>query len=104
MPKERKELNKEINLLYRQLGKDIFSETDTEYPFNRRQKTIIKNLKKRIDKIERLRVEEISLTSEATILEPEANEEGIMVYSFCSHCGVGNNPASTHCIKCNQPL
>lgn len=104
MPRDRRDINNEINKLYRQLGKEIFFDADIEYPFNRKQKSIMKQIRKRIDQIEKLKVEDISLTSEAVILEPEQNEDGIMIYKFCDTCGVGNNPESTHCIKCNQPL
>lgn len=104
MKKSRQELNREINLLYRQLGKEIF-EADMIYDrLNKQQKKIVKNIQKRIEVVATYANDEMQLNSEAIILDPETNEDGLKVLSFCPYCGVGNNPNSTHCIQCNKKL
>ncbi len=104
MKKNRQVLNQEINKLYRQLGKEVFFDQRPELILTRQQKKIVKVIPRKIEKIEKVKEEEICVSTEALILEPEKNEMGIYEYIFCQHCHVGNHPESTHCIQCNQPL
>ena len=104
MKKDRQTYNQEINRLYRQLGKEIYFDERQDLSFNRKERKLIKSIKKNIQKIEKLKDRDISVSTEALILEPEMNEAGIYEYVFCPQCRAGNNPKSTHCIRCNQPL
>lgn len=90
-------LNKKINKLFRQLGKDVYNSTKEG-----RFKT--KDIDKTINKIDKYIKEIESINSEKIILSPEKNEEGLSLLLFCKKCHVGNNPASTHCIKCGAKL
>lgn len=103
---DKQELNRKINQLYRQLGKEVYQE-NKEKKLSSKQKKIVKAIDKNIDLIKSLEDVEIegnSLPKGAIVLEPEANEDGLMVYLFCPNCQTGNNPKSTHCIKCNKSL
>ncbi|WZL80261.1 hypothetical protein QBE53_10635 [Vallitaleaceae bacterium 9-2] len=104
MKKNRQMYNQEINRLYRQLGKELFFDEREELPFSRKQRKLIKSIQKNIQKIEKLKDHDISVSTEALILEPEKNNDGFYEYVFCPQCQAGNNPKSTHCIRCNQPL
>lgn len=99
MSANRQTLNKEINLLYRQLGKEIVDSNTYEH-LTSKQKKMIKRIKENILSIEKLE----KLPEDAIILEPEKNSDGLMVYKFCSTCKTGNNPNSTHCIHCHSSL
>ncbi len=102
------DLNKKINKLFRQLGKDVYVNTKSgNLKAKDIEKTVIK-IDKNIQAIEALKNK---LNSDSNfqdeikiILTPEKNDEGIGFYFFCKKCRVGNNPASTHCIKCGNPL
>jgi len=98
-----KMLNREINRLYRQLGKVVY-EGNNHLNNQRKIKAIISRLDKKIQQIESVEEERIKLPNNAKILEPEKNEDGLMVYYFCSHCKTGNNPKSTHCMHCYNEL
>jgi hypothetical protein len=102
--KDRQTYNQEINRLYRQLGKEIYFDERQEHSFTRKQRKLIKSIKKNIQKIEKLKDRDITVSTEALILEPEMNDDGFYEYVFCPQCQAGNNPKSTHCIRCNQPL
>ncbi len=102
--KDRQVINHEINMLYRQLGKEVYMDESIYQYLTRAQKRRIKGIKKRIATIESMVKEDTVIDSEAIILEPEKNKDGFYEFMFCSHCQTGNNPKSTHCIKCNQPL
>ena len=99
MSANRQTLNKEINLLYRQLGKEIVDSNAYEH-LSSKQKKIIKRIKENILSIETL----MKIPENAIILEPEKNSDGLMVYKFCNACKTGNNPNSTHCIHCYSSL
>jgi len=102
----KQDFNRRINQLYRQLGKETHKE-NKEKQLNHKQKKLIKLIDYNIMLAKRLEDDEINdmqLPEGAKILEPEANEDGLMVYLFCTNCQTGNNPNSTHCIKCNKSL
>lgn len=102
----KQEFNRRINQLYRQLGKEIYNE-NKDKKFNRKQKKLIKLIDYNIMLAKRLEEdgeEDKELPEGAIVLEPEENEDGLMMYLFCPHCQTGNNPKSTHCIKCNMSL
>ena len=102
----KQEYNRKINQLYRQLGKEIYEENQVN-KLNHKQKNIVKRINHNIKLIKSLVSDEVhdsALPKGAIILEPEANEDGLMMYLFCPHCQTGNNPKSTHCIKCNDSL
>lgn len=107
----KQEFNRRINQLYRQLGKEIYDE-NKEKKLNRKQKKLIKLIDYNIMLAKRLEDDEIDsnddegveLPDGAIVLEPEVNEDGLKVYMFCPNCQTGNNPKSTHCIKCNMSL
>jgi len=97
------ELNKKTNLLFRQLGKEIYKEHE-KLELNKKQKNILNTLKKSIEEIEILNTLKEKLPKDAIILEPKKNEDGLMIYTFCPHCQTGNNPESTHCLNCKGIL
>lgn len=101
----KQEYNRRINQLYRQLGKEVY-EDNKDKKVNRKQKKLIKLIDHNIMLVNRLddEGEDKEVAEEMIILEPEANGDGIMVYKFCPHCHTGNNPNSTHCIKCHKEL
>lgn len=102
----KQEYNRKINQLYRQLGKEIYEENQDK-KLNHKQKKLVKRIDQNIKLAKSLEGDEIegsALPIGAIVLEPEANEDGLMMYLFCPHCQTGNNPKSTHCIKCNNSL
>jgi hypothetical protein len=123
MKADRKQMNKDINLLYRQLGKEICQTMKSEQ-LPRKSQKIIKQINKKIQIIEKsvpvsnkkhtlinkdlIKSTEDTITPQiplnASILQPEANEDGLIMYKFCTNCHTGNNPKSTHCLGCYQPL
>lgn len=98
----RRDLNKEINLLYRQLGKEVYQ--DSNIKLSLKQKRIKRKIQKKIESIETLRFSEVTVSSDAVILEPETDENGMMQFVFCKNCKAGNHPESSHCIRCGQAL
>ncbi|MBN2222907.1 MAG: hypothetical protein JW708_11920 [Vallitaleaceae bacterium] len=97
-----KDLNKEINLLFRQLGKEVYE--DSNIKLSLKQNKIKRKIQKKIESIETLRFSAVSVSSDAVILEPEADENGMMLFVFCKNCKAGNHPNSSHCIRCGQAL
>lgn len=94
------ELNKQINKLYRQLGKEVFEKSQYDNNFQIRD---VKHIINKIDnKIKKIKV--ISDKDDVRILEPESGDDGIILYRFCKKCKAGNNPESTHCIRCKEKL
>jgi ribosomal protein L40E len=101
----KKEINKKINMLYRQLGKEIY-DSKREYIKIKDYKHILNKIEKNIDRLESM-FNEINIKfegGEQIIIKPEANENGIFLYKFCKKCNAGNNPESTHCIRCKAKL
>jgi Pyruvate/2-oxoacid:ferredoxin oxidoreductase delta subunit len=102
----KKDLNRKINRLYRQLGKEVYQNIKSENTNEQSYKKFVKKIDKNIKKIEKLIDDEIiyESNSEHIILEPHQNEDGLIMYTFCKKCHVGNNPESTHCIGCGEKL
>ncbi|MBC7960583.1 MAG: hypothetical protein H7X94_11990 [Vallitaleaceae bacterium] len=99
------DLNKKINQLYRQLGKNVYTSSKAEGLSIKEIHKMVKKIDQCIHNIEMLKSESLGEEVEVkTILPPEKNEQGFGVYYFCKKCSVGNNPASTHCINCGMKL
>lgn len=101
-----RELNHVINMMYRQLGKDLYDDL-------KKDKVNIKKYKSQSHKIDNvikaLRTLEISMDSVEdedmkVIKKPEKGEDGLYQYRFCKACNAGNNPEATHCIRCGGQL
>lgn len=107
-----KSMNHRVNMLYRQLGKSIYQEKRFLESLTKEQQKIVKEIEKTIIKLElqnelqkELQKELVNaLPKDAKIIEPVKNEDGLFIYQFCSKCKVGNNPESTHCSHCFEPL
>lgn len=100
----RQELNLEINKLYRQLGKEVYESQQNGETTTVIFKKRFKQIEKRIQRIEKMNFEGVTMETEKIVLEPEVNKDGIGMYQFCKKCRVGNNPLSTHCISCGEAL
>ena len=103
---DKQRYNRKINKLYRQLGKDIYDQKK-DINLNHKHKKLIKLIDHNImlaNKSEDDEKDIVKLPGDAIVLEPKANEDGLIVYFFCPYCHTGNNPDSTHCIKCNRSL
>lgn len=100
------DLNKNINKLYRQLGKDVYTSSKAGGLNTNAIDKMVKKIDKNIQTIEAIKSGTIENKNEEhkVILQPEKNEDGFALYVFCKECRVGNNPASTHCIKCGVQL
>ena len=98
--KDNKKTNSDINKLYRQLGKEIYDNANKGVVYIKDYNNIINKIDK---KIEKLKADTIN-KNKKTILKPAESEEGIMMYRFCKSCRTGNNPQSTHCIRCKKEL
>lgn len=90
------ELNRNINRLYRQLGKLVY-EKEKGSNLDEKIGLLISKLDEAVAKIE-------AFSEPKVILSPETNEDGIGLYKFCKNCRVGNNPKSTHCVQCGEKL
>lgn len=106
MSDQYKELNHVVNMLYRQLGKEVFNDLNND-------KVNIKKYKSRSKKIENvikaIRTLEISMDSVEdedmkVVMPPEKDDDGLYHYKFCSSCNAGNNPQASHCIRCGKAL
>lgn len=106
MDKQEKELNHVINMMYRQLGKDLYEDLKND-------KVNIhhyKNKSKRIDNvIKAIRTLEINMDNlddvdMKVVIAPEMDDEGYYMYKFCPSCNAGNNPEATHCIRCEAEM
>lgn len=97
-------LNKKINKLFRQLGRDVYVNSKLGELKSSKIEKMVKKIDISIQAIEILKNDQTNEEEIKIILPPEKNEEGIGLYFFCKHCRVGNNPASTHCIKCGTQL
>ncbi len=103
------DLNKKVNLLYRQLGKVVYNcNKENSQQVELETKRLKKKLSKTINKIKVIEktMNKDSAKEQPVILsfEVKKNEDGIPLYRFCPHCKVGNHPDATHCIKCGKPL
>lgn len=98
------DLNKKINKLFRQLGRDVYVNSKAGRLKTSEIDKTVKKIDKNIHAIEVLKSEQSFQEDVKIILTPEINEDGLGLYFFCEKCKVGNNPASTHCIKCGTAL
>lgn len=108
---KRKEINHEINMRYRQLGKRLFFD---DLKNDRLRVSKYKNYAKQIDELigtlVRLDVEMDNIeedkhaTSDESNLEEVKTVDGITMYKFCSSCNAGNHPEATVCIRCEARL
>jgi seryl-tRNA synthetase len=105
---DRKLINHRINMLYRQLGKNLYEDKQRIASLSKEQNKLIKQIETMIEKLSKVEEnrEEYAnkLPEDATILAPTKNDDGYYLYRFCPKCQVGNNPESTHCSKCYEPL
>jgi len=101
---ERKQLNHRINMLYRQLGKSVYSNNKMLPLFSKEEKKLYNTIEKLIDELESIEATALQLPQGAIIVEPTMNEDGVYIYKFCKKCRVGNNPQSTHCSNCYEPI
>ncbi len=106
MSNQYKELNHLVNMLYRQLGKELFDDLKND-------KVNIRKYKSRSKKIENvmkaIRSQGISMDSVEdedmkVVLAPEKDEEGLYHYKFCPSCNAGNNPEATQCMRCGKEI
>jgi len=101
---EKKQLNHRINMLYRQLGKSVYSNNKLASFLSKDEKKICTTLEKLIVELQTLETTLEKLPQDAVIIAPTTNEEGMYIYKFCKKCRVGNNPQSTHCSNCYEPI
>jgi len=97
MTKERKELNHQINRLYRQLGKKVYEDlqkNQLNIKTYQGQKEMIETYIAGIKKIDG----DKEIVREEK--EPVMSKEGIPVYKFCPVCHVGNHPEAVRCSQC----
>ena len=64
----------------------------------------IKNIQQFKDEKEGHNINKEEDEEEKVIKKPEKDNDGLTLFTFCSHCKVGNNPESTHCINCGEKL
>lgn len=99
------DLNKKINRLFRQLGRDVYLNSKAKSLNPNAYKKTLKKIDKNILAIEALEgIQQKDEDAFKIILQPEKSEDGLGMYFFCKKCRVGNNPVSTHCIKCGTQL
>lgn len=111
MDQKRREINHEINMQYRQLGKLVFGDLKNDRlnvsKYKRRAKKIeqlirtIHLLEVEMDNVEDLEEPDEILEE---MSEPVTNEDGIQVYRFCPKCNAGNHPEAKTCIRCGEPM
>ncbi|PKM67995.1 MAG: hypothetical protein CVU95_04940 [Firmicutes bacterium HGW-Firmicutes-2] len=113
MDEKRKELNSLINRMYRQLGKQVYNDLESDH-------LSIINYKKLADKIrsniKAIQLLDITLDYESNeediddviygdeTLTPVMNNEGIYEYRFCPACQAGNHPDAIYCIRCKVKM
>lgn len=106
MDDKRKELNHVINMMYRQLGKDLFDdlkEDKVNIRSYRKQSRMIDNVIKAVRQLE-IDMDNLEDADMKIIKAPEQDENGLYQYRFCSKCSAGNNPDATHCMRCGEEL
>lgn len=100
---EREAINRSINRCFRQLGKQVYEDLMNEQ--KKDYQKVVKKINQKIEALNALAYKlDVEIIDEKTIYEPEQNQEGLYLYNFCSVCHAGNNPKSTHCIRCHAPL
>ncbi len=108
MDAKRKELNHVINMMYRQLGKDLHDDLEVGKVNIKKYKSVSKKIDNVKKAIRLLEIEMDGLEAEdedmKVIKGPEQDAEGLYLYKFCPHCNAGNNPEATHCIRCHEPV
>ena len=106
MDNQAKALNRMINRLYRQLGKDLYDDLKKDQVNIRHYRNKSKHIDQVIQELHDLvmRVDKDEDEGEKVILAPEMDNEGLFHYKFCPSCQAGNNPEATHCIRCEAPL
>jgi hypothetical protein len=113
MDEKRKELNSLINRMYRQLGKQVYNDLESDH-------LSIINYKKLADKIrsniKAIQLLDITLDYESNeeviddviygdeTLTPVMNNEGVYEYRFCPACQAGNHPDAIYCIRCKVKM
>lgn len=108
MDQKRKEINHQINKMYRQLGKTLYDDLNKDHlnvsKYKRYSGKIdkmirtINSLDIEMDNIEEVLEEEVF---EEEIFEPAMTGDGIRIYKFCPQCNAGNHPEATRCVRCH---
>ena len=106
MSDKTKELNRLINRMYRQLGKDLYDDLKKDKVSIRQYKKSSKAIDEVIKTIRSLEISMDNLEDEdmKVVIPPEMDEDGLYHYKFCAACKAGNNPEATHCIRCGEAL
>ena len=106
MDNQTKELNHVINMMYRQLGKDLFDDLKNDKVNIRQYKNKSKRIENVIKAIQTLEISMDNLEDEdmKVVIPPEMDDEGLYHYKFCPSCNAGNNPEATHCIRCEAVM
>lgn len=110
MDQKRKEVNHEINMRYRQLGKKLYDDLKKDH-------LNVSHYKKEMRKIDGLvkltilldvKMEGVDepICPDVQDVEPKTmtNDEGVTIYRFCSQCQAGNHPEATNCVRCGAVL
>lgn len=106
MSDKAKELNRVINRMYRQLGKDLYDDLKKDRVNIRKYKKgskAIDNVIKAIRTLE-ITMDNLEDGDMKVVMPPEMDDEGLYHYKFCPACNAGNNPEATHCIRCKEAL
>ena len=106
MNEKTRELNHVINMMYRQLGKDLFDDLKKDKVNIRKYKNQSRHIDNVIKAMRSIEISTDKMHDEdmKIIKSPEPNEEGLFHFKFCLSCNAGNNPEATHCIRCHEPL
>ena len=106
MSDQYKELNHVVNMLYRQLGKELHDDLKNDKVNIRKYKSQTKKIENVIKAIRSLEISMDSVEDDdmKVILAPEQDDEGLFHYKLCSSCKAGNNPEASHCIRCGKEI
>ena len=106
MKEQKRELNHLINMMYRQLGKDLYDDLKKDQVNIRKYRNLSRKIDNVIHAMESLEEPgDAPMDDDMKVLKkPEMGEDGLYQYLFCPHCNAGNSPEATHCIRCHEPL
>lgn len=106
MADQSRELNHVINMMYRQLGKELFDDLKKDQVNIRKYRSRSRRIENVIKALRSLEINMDSVEDEdmKVIKAPEKDADGLYQYVFCNVCNAGNNPEATHCIRCGSDL
>ncbi len=101
-----KALNHVINMMYRQLGKELYDDLKNDKVNIRGYKKHSRKIDNVIKAIRELEINMDNLDDDdmKVVKPPEQDENGLYHYKFCKGCNAGNSPEATHCIRCGEAL